>query len=33
MDSVFSWDQVVQAHQHLEQEGTQGKIVLKSTEN
>ncbi|MGJ5630984.1 alcohol dehydrogenase catalytic domain-containing protein (plasmid) [Nostoc sp. CALU 1950] len=29
----FSWDQVVLAHQRLEQGGTRGKIVLKFTEN
>nr|WP_242053930.1 zinc-binding dehydrogenase [Nostoc sp. FACHB-888] len=33
IDSVLSWDQVVLAHQHLEQGGTRGKIVLKFTEN
>jgi NADPH:quinone reductase-like Zn-dependent oxidoreductase/NADP-dependent 3-hydroxy acid dehydrogenase YdfG len=33
IDSVFSWDQVVLAHQRLEQGGTRGKIVLKFTEN
>jgi NADPH:quinone reductase-like Zn-dependent oxidoreductase len=33
IDSVLSWDQVVLAHQRLEQGGTRGKIVLKFTEN
>lgn len=33
IDSVFSWDQVVLAHQRLEQGGTRGKIVLKFIEN
>ena len=33
IDSVWSWDQVVLAHQRLEQGGTRGKIVLKFTEN
>jgi len=32
IDSV-SWDQVVLAHQRLEQGGTRGKIVLKFTED
>lgn len=33
IDSKLSWDQVVQAHQLLEQGGTRGKIVLQFTEN
>ena len=33
IDSVLSWDQVVLAHQRLEQGGTRGKIVLNFTEN
>lgn len=33
IDSVFSWDQVILAHQRIEQGGTRGKVVLKFTEN
>lgn len=33
VDSIFSWDQVVQAHQHLERGGTRGKIVLEFAES
>jgi NADPH:quinone reductase len=33
IDSVLPWDQVVLAHQRIEQGGTRGKIVLKFTEN
>ncbi len=29
IDSIISWDQVIQAHQRLEQGGTRGKIVLE----
>lgn len=29
IDSIMAWDQVIQAHQHLEQGGTRGKVVLQ----